>query len=118
MGCLELEEKLIDYSEGLLEGSELSLVERHLVDCAGCQEELRLLKLSWSSLEAWAPIEPSPLFARSRVGGDSSQPAASQRLCLAGLELESVTGSIPGNGHVGLRTVLLLSSQCVSGDAP
>lgn len=66
MRCVDFEEKLIDYSEDLLVGAELATVEAHLRDCVACQQEVTLLKTSWDSLDAWKPVEPSPIL-RARV---------------------------------------------------
>ena len=66
MRCVDLEEKLIDYSEELLVGAERATVESHLRDCVACQQEVNLLKLSWQSLDTWKPVEPSPIL-RARV---------------------------------------------------
>ena len=65
MQCID-EEKLLDYTEGSIEGPELRLLEAHLQGCQGCQKELAMLKQSWECLDAWQPIEPSPLL-RARV---------------------------------------------------
>ena len=66
MNCQQIEEKLLEFSDDELGSSERLEVERHLGQCPACSRELSLLRSSWQALEAWRPVEPSPML-RARV---------------------------------------------------
>ena len=39
-GCREMEERLNDYLDGLLDEADRQAVDRHVGDCPGCRETL------------------------------------------------------------------------------
>jgi anti-sigma factor RsiW len=56
-GCREMEERLNDYLDGLLDQAERRAVDRHLAGCPGCQEALASLR----ALQAGAGALPRSL---------------------------------------------------------
>ena len=93
--CNQIEDRLSAYHDGELEPEERERVERHLRDCARCQEELRCIqKVDERMRRLWIPdwAEPEPVVAavraRSAAGGDGSEAdaTASKSPALVGAE--------------------------------
>ncbi len=68
MRCSEAREKLFDYMDGLLSGSQLEAMEQHLESCVDCRSELESMRLLEGRLREevpalWKGMEPSPGFA-------------------------------------------------------
>ncbi len=67
MRCSEVRERLIEYIDGLLEGSHLRSIEEHLQNCPDCRKELEAMRELEAGLKQevpamWKSIEPSPAF--------------------------------------------------------
>lgn len=69
MTCQELVEAVTDYLEGRLPRTERARLERHLVDCDGCDEYLTQMRLTVQALAS--------------LRGDDLAPDAKERLLRA-----------------------------------
>ena len=89
MNCNQIEEQMPAYLDGDLPDSEMENLEEHFHACSHCQQELEKLEKTWSLLEVWQPVEPSPIF-RAMVWEKIRQrpvPVSSFRALLRGLKL-------------------------------
>ena len=67
MKCSSVREKLFDYMDGTLKGSDLQAIEDHLKRCSECRHELEKVRQLDARLQQEIPaylesIEPSPAF--------------------------------------------------------
>jgi len=72
MKCTEAREYLSEYIDGLLDTQALKGLEEHLLGCAGCREELSLLKALISDMGALEPVHaPEDFLERLHVRMES-----------------------------------------------
>jgi anti-sigma factor RsiW len=62
MKCEDLKNLIPEYLQGDLEQFDLDEISSHLFNCPNCREELELFEKSWSLLDSWEEISPSPGF--------------------------------------------------------
>lgn len=63
MRCGQVEERLTDYLDGVLEGRELELVQAHLDSCVACYRALQDMKTASAALRSLPPVRPPASFA-------------------------------------------------------
>jgi len=81
MKCSSVREKLFDYIDGALKGSDLQAVEDHLKSCSECRHELEKVQQLDARLQQEIPayvesIEPAPAFL-NRLKSLDLEPEAS-----------------------------------------
>jgi len=62
MKCEKVKERLSAFMDNELDRKKSSEIEQHLAECSICNQEMKLLTQTWSSLELWEKIEPSDKF--------------------------------------------------------
>jgi hypothetical protein len=73
MKCEQAQESMVLASYSELPDEDAIVLERHLADCATCQEELAGMRAMFATLELTPVVEPSPnLLAQSRMRLDEA----------------------------------------------
>lgn len=85
MKCEEIQERLSEYHEGLLDRDTAGIVRKHLAACTRCREELRALAETRRAVSDLPSVNPPPGFAQrvmSRVREEADRPSLFHRLFL------------------------------------
>ena len=62
MNCQQLNERLIEYLDGRLDGPKRAEADAHLAVCAGCRQRAAEFRALSAVLGEWQSTEPSPAF--------------------------------------------------------
>ncbi len=73
MRCEEIQERLSAYLDRELEPAERQALEDHLRECAGCRQELALLRQTVSTLQSLEEMEVSPQLTAAIQAGVSAR---------------------------------------------
>jgi hypothetical protein len=85
MKCEQVQERLSEYLENLLDPEDYAAVQGHLSSCSHCQVEIQTLAQSIRAVENLAPVGPPPGFSQkvmTRIREEAEKPRLWQRLFL------------------------------------
>lgn len=102
MTCPKLEQ-IVDFADGTSVGDDISLVEKHLADCAACRETLSWYRGVVATASADATVEPPTWVTRKAVSlfAEARQAAAERGLrgLVSRLRAALVFDSLSGGGE-------------------